>query len=119
MYVRRFTGAPASAEGKIQISTDGGDFPTWGPNGHELFFMKADSSIYSVDTRNLDHSDVTPAPLRLFKACPDTGPYLPPLTRQSYGYAFDTHDGQKFLVNCRAQQAGRYVVLLNALSPTP
>jgi serine/threonine protein kinase len=117
VYVRPFTGAPASAEGKIQISNDGGDFPTWGPDGRELFFMTADFSIYSVNARNLGRADATPPPVRLFKACPGTAPYLPPLTAQSYSFAFDTRDGQKFLVNCRAQQAGRYVVLLNALSP--
>ena len=116
VYVRPFTGAPASAEGKLQISNNGGDFPLWGADGQELFFMTADFSVYSVDTRNLSRSGATPAPVRLFKACPGTAPYLPPLTAQSYGYAFDTHDGQKFLVNCRVRPAGRYVVLLNPLA---
>ena len=115
VYVRQFLGVPATAEGKLRVSNNGGDFPTWGPNGQELFFMTADFGIYSADTRNLGRSDATPPPVRLFKACPDTAPYLPPVTIQTYGWAFDTHDGQKFLVNCRAHPAGRYVVLLNAL----
>jgi serine/threonine protein kinase/Tol biopolymer transport system component len=115
VYVRPFLGVPASTEGKLQVSNSGGDFPVWGPDGQELFFMTADSAIYSVNTRNLGHSSAASAPVRLFKACPDTSPYLPPLTNGSFGWAFDTHDGQKFLVNCRAYPAGRYVVLLNAL----
>jgi hypothetical protein len=58
-----------------------------------------------------------PTPVRLFQACPDTTPSLPPLSNQSYGYTFDTPDGQKFLVNSRARAvtAGPYVVLLNDL----
>jgi len=115
VYVRPFLGVPATAEGKIQVSNGGADFPTWGPDGQELFFMTADSTIYSVSTRNLGRSNAMPSPTRLFKACPDTSPYLPPVTNGSFGWAFDTHDGQKFLVNCRAHPAGRYVVLLNAL----
>ena len=118
VYVRRFTGAPATAEGKIQISNEGGDYPTWGANGREIFFMAADFNVYSVDTRNLDRSGGVPAPVRLFTACPNTGPFLPPLISQSYAFSFDTRDGQRFLVNCRAQPAGRYVILLNALSPS-
>ena len=77
--------------------------------------MTADSGINSVDTRNLGRSGATPAPVRLFQACPDTSPHLAPLTNQSYGNPFDTHDGQTFLVNCRTHPSGRYVVLLNAL----
>jgi Tol biopolymer transport system component len=115
VYVRPFAGVPATTEGKLRISNNGGDFPTWGPNAQELFFMTADSGIYSVNTRDLGRSGATGTPVRLFKACPDTSPSLPPVTNQTYGNAFDTHDGQKFLANCRAHPAGRYVVLLNAL----
>jgi serine/threonine protein kinase/WD40 repeat protein len=116
VYVRPFLGKPATAESKLQISNKGGDFPTWGPNGQELFYMTADSVIYSVDTRSLGRADAVPAPVRLFEACPDTSPYLPPVMNQTFGWAFDTHDGQKFLVNCRAHPAGRYTMLLNALA---
>ena len=47
--------------------------------------MTADSGVNSVDTRNLGRSGTTPAPVRLFQACPDTAPHLAPLTNQSYG----------------------------------
>jgi len=108
-------GLPATAEGKLHVTNRGGDFPVWGPRGEELFFMTADSAINSVDTRTLGRSGTTPVPVRLFQACPGTSPHLVPLTNQSYGYSYDTHDGQKFLVNCRTRPSGRYVVLLNAL----
>ena len=115
VYVQPFLGVPATAEGKLQVTNRGGDFPVWGPHGQELFFMTADSGINSVDTRNLGRSGTTPVPVRLFQACPGTSPHLAPLTNQSYGYPYDTHDGQTFLVNCRTRPSGRYVVLLNAL----
>ena len=115
VYVRPFLGVPATAEGKRRITGSGGDFPVWGPHGQELFFMSGDSGINSVDTRNLGRSGTTPAPVRLFQACPGTSPNLAPLTYQSYSFPYDTHDGQTFLVNCRTRPSGRYVVLLNAL----
>jgi len=115
VYVQPFLGVPATAGAKLQVTNRGGDFPVWGPRGQELFFMTADSGINAVDTRNLGRSGSPPAPVRLFQACPDTSPHLAPLTNQSYGYPYDTHDGQKFLVNCRTHKSGSYVVLLNAL----
>ena len=77
--------------------------------------MSGDFNIHAVDTRDLNRASRIPTPTRLFKACPNTAPYLPPLTGQTFGYAFDTHDGQQFLVNCRVHPAGRYFVLLNPL----
>jgi Tol biopolymer transport system component len=115
VYVRPFLDGPATAEAKLRVSNIGADFPIWGANGQELFFMTADSEIYAVDTRNLGRSTATLTPVRLFKACPETAPYLPPVTNQTWGYPYDTHDGRMFLVNCRAHPAGRYAVLLNAL----
>jgi serine/threonine-protein kinase len=39
VYLRPFP----SAEGKRQVSTGGGDYPMWNPNGKELFYRKGDS----------------------------------------------------------------------------
>jgi hypothetical protein len=113
VYVRPFGGAPTAADGKIQLSISGGDFPVWGPAGHELFYMSRDSSLYAVNTRNLGQSTTAPLPSRLFQACPGTQTVLPPLTGRTYGYAFDTHDGQRFLINCLAEPPGQYRVLMN------
>jgi len=115
VYVQPFLGRPATTAGKLQVTNRGGDFPVWGPQGQELFFMTADSGINSVDTHSLGRSGTTPAPVRLFQACPETSPHLAALTDQSYGNPFDTHDGRTFLVNCRTHPSGRYVVLLNGL----
>ncbi len=41
VYVRPFP----SAEGKRQVSTGGGDWPKWHPNGKELFYLNGDKMI--------------------------------------------------------------------------
>jgi len=111
VYVRPFHGAPASAEGKVQISDKGGDYPVWGPSGQELFFMAGDSDIYAADTRNLGRASSIPLPARLFRPCPETQPNSK--IGLGYEYNFDTRDGQSFLVDCLATPPGRFIVLLN------
>ena len=112
VYVRPFAGGPANGE-KIQISNSGGDFPVWGPSGQELFYMSGNFDIHVVSTRNLGQSGSAPLPSRLFRACPGTAPLNAPTTGAMFGYAFDTHDGQRFLVNCMVEPPGNYVVLMN------
>jgi hypothetical protein len=114
VYVRPFAGAPAAAEGKIQISNSGGDFPVWGPSGQELFYM-SDFDVYAVSTRNLGQSTTIALPSRLFRACPGTAPAISG-GGSIYGYVFDTHDGQQFLVSCRVEPTGKYRVLINPLT---
>jgi serine/threonine-protein kinase len=45
VYVQPFPGPG----GKVPISTDGGGFPQWSPNGHELFFFSLDQRIMVVE----------------------------------------------------------------------
>jgi serine/threonine-protein kinase len=45
VYVQPFPGPG----GKVPISIDGGGFPQWSPNGHELFFLSLDRHIMVVD----------------------------------------------------------------------
>ena len=115
VFVRPFTGKPATAEGKLQLSNSGGDFPVWRTNGGELYYMSREFDIYAVNTATLGRSSEAPPPSRLFKACPQTAPVDTPMTSRTFAYPFDTLDGQRFILNCRVQPAGRYVVLLNKL----
>jgi len=112
IYVRPFAGAPASSEGKIQISDQGGDFPVWRRDGEELFYMAGDLNVYAVNTKNLGRSG-TVSPSRLFRACPVTAPLGQPMRGAPWAHTYDTHDGQRFLISCRADRLGRLVVLLN------
>ena len=45
VYVQPFPGPG----GKVPISTDGGGYPQWSPNGRELFFLGLDRRIIVVD----------------------------------------------------------------------
>jgi serine/threonine-protein kinase len=110
VYIRPFAGEPAGPTGKIQISHDGGQYGFWAPSGREIFYLSADRSVFSIDTRNLGRSETLPAAVRLFRACPSTVP--------STGVpAFDTHDGQRFLVLCQTEPPGRFTVLMDWTSP--
>jgi hypothetical protein len=118
VYVRPFDGRPAKAEGKVRVSNNGGEFPVWDPWGQELFYMTYDASIVSVDTRGLGRADSLPPPARLFQACPGSKPYAVPNSDEPYGFAFDTRDGRRFLVNCRVEPPGKFTVLMNWKYPS-
>jgi Tol biopolymer transport system component len=89
IYVQSF---PASAGGKWQISTNGGDQAQWSRDGKQLYYMGADNQIMSVKIEagaSLDAGVPTP----LFRA------NVPPNTmtdaRNQYVIA---KDGEQFLV---------------------
>jgi serine/threonine protein kinase len=115
VYIRPFSGAPAGA-GKIQVSIDGGDFPVWRKDGREVFFMSADNAINGVDLSNLRSTHTVPAPVKLFRACPQTMPSGTAGSKTPWTYTFDTQDGNRFLVNCRVNAAGQFVALLGSLA---
>ena len=79
--------------------------------------MSRDFNLYAVSTKNLGASTTVPLPSRLFQACPGTAPVNPPARGSVFGYAYDTYDGQRFLINCRVQPGGTYRVLINSLMP--
>src|SRR5205807_9483214 len=94
VYVRAFDGKPADSGRKIQVSLQGGYYPTWNPNGNELFFQGPDSKLYAVSLTNLGHSDSVPVPQALFTTCPGSAPTGP----ATQGSGFDVSpDGLKFL----------------------
>jgi serine/threonine-protein kinase len=113
VYVRPFVGKPAAATGKIQVSNSGAEYPVWNPLGKEIFYMAGDATIFAVDTANLGQVETLPPPKPLFKACPETRAAGMPLTGVPYNSAFDTRDGQRFLVNCVAQPPGKFTVRMN------
>ena len=109
IYVRPFDGGPAATRGKLRVSHNGGDYAIWGPSSQEIFYLSADGSLFAVDTRQLGQVDTLPTPLRLFRLCPSTD--------VSLGPAFDTRDGQRFLVTCRVNPPGRFTVLTDWTIP--
>src|ERR1017187_4019278 len=51
VYIRPFRGGPAASEGRIQISTGGGDFPAWSRTGEDLFYISTDLNLKQLDLR--------------------------------------------------------------------
>jgi Tol biopolymer transport system component len=119
VYVRPFTGAPANGEGKIRISNGGGDFPVWRQDRKELFYTAEDVHLYAANTGDLGRTVATPVPTRLFRLCPDTTLNDAPLRNAPWSYQYDTRDGQRFVVTCRAEPPSRFVVLMNWAAARP
>ena len=113
VHVRPFDGGPAGTEGRIQLSTDGGDFPVWGPDGRELFYMSGDDVLYAVDTADLGRREPVTLPSRLFQVCPDGRPVSHATGGVPYSPPYDTRDGEQFLVSCREEPVGQFLVMLD------
>jgi hypothetical protein len=99
-------------EGKIQVSTDGGDFPVWSRTSNELFFMTADNYVHSVTLQGRNVG----APLqhrKLFQACTGTGLPNRPLTNAPHSQPYDVAPDGRFLFNCLSEAPGRFVVWIN------
>ena len=81
--------------GRFPISTGGGQYPEWGANGRELFYVAPDNKLMVVDL-TITADKVHPSAERALFTLPiiDNGwnPY-------------DTIDGQRFLVRAVPQQA--------------
>ena len=112
VFVRPFADGVV-ARGKIQVSESGGDYPVWGRDGHELFFMSEDGTIHAVAAGALRIDGAVPRPEPLFRACPASGPQSSPMTGQMWGTPYDTLDGRRFIVNCALRASREYVVLVN------
>ena len=77
--------------GKSQISTAGGRFPEWSPDGRELYYLSADNKLMAADVK-LGADSVTPStPRELFAVdFVDRGARFPPYTIAP--------DGKRFLM---------------------
>jgi hypothetical protein len=97
VYVTSF---PA-AQGKWQVSTEGGEQPKWRGDGKELFYLSADGKIMAASIAT--GSTFEPgAPSVLFPVA------LAPLVAMSDQFSYDvTEDGQRFLINAPVKQAER------------
>src|SRR5262249_40362919 len=73
LYVRGFAGRPStSSDVKIQVSTNGGDYPVWQSDSKELFFIGGDLKVYSVQTADFEQNGAAPQPVALFTPCSDS-----------------------------------------------
>ena len=109
-YVRPFEGKPAESGKKIQISLQGGFYPTWNRNGKELFYLGPDSKLYVAPLANLGNSEALSLPQPLFTACSGNTP----TGSATQGSGFDVSpDGLKFLFVCSNEMPNKYTVTVN------
>ena len=81
VYIRPF---PPSA-GKWQVSTGGGRFPIWNPNGEEIFYRDGDAMM-AVDVVETEAGITLGNPTKLFE-------------REGQGWGWDVaSDGQRFVI---------------------
>ncbi|MBI1872997.1 MAG: hypothetical protein HYS05_03795 [Acidobacteria bacterium] len=93
VYIRPFP----EARGKTQISTGGGQYPQWRPDGQELFYVSPDYRLMAVTLKIDGDSVTTSAPRELFQLPADDLGWSP----------YDTIDGQRFLVRAAPQHAAQ------------
>ncbi|SPE34199.1 Serine/threonine protein kinase [Candidatus Sulfopaludibacter sp. SbA6] len=104
VYIRAFP----EPRGEFQISTGGGQYPQWGADGREIFYVSPDNRLMVVSLK-LGADTVTPStPRELF-----------PLPVLDTGWSpYDTApDGQRFLLRATLEQAGApLTVIVNWLA---
>ena len=89
VYVQSFPGPG----GKWLISTNGGDWPVWSPNGEELFYRSADKSRIMVSTYVVEGETFRQDQARLWSE----GRFMP--AARNINGNFDIHpDGKRFAV---------------------
>ncbi|MGD1095746.1 MAG: hypothetical protein ABSB35_27600, partial [Bryobacteraceae bacterium] len=89
--------------GKVQVSTNGGTFPQWGPGGRELFYVSPDNSLMAVNLKVGADAVEPSAPRELFP--------LPVVDAGVNPYDV-APDGQRFLVPGTPQQAAQPLTLV-------
>jgi hypothetical protein len=87
VYIDAFS--PSQPRGKLQISTAGGSYPQWGPEGRELFYVSPEFQLMVVDLKATANGLEPAVPRELFR-----------LPAVDLGYSpYDvTPDGRRFLV---------------------
>ena len=116
IYVRPFSGltsgTPAGAEGQWQISTAGGIFPRWRPDGKELYYLNPAgvmmaASITVTGTTLAPGAPVVLFPTRIVGGGEDT----------AQGRQYDVGSNGRFLINTVRDSAGAPITLLQNWNP--
>ena len=95
VYVTTFPEAGASA----RVSTAGGGWARWNPNGGELFYLSPDGDLMAVPITTKGSAIEVGRAVRLFRA------HLRPATRLD-AFAYDVApDGRRFLMSTMAERA--------------
>jgi Tol biopolymer transport system component len=89
--------------GRLIVSTHGGNWPVWSPDGHELFYRQG-NAVMAVQVQTIPTLHVG-IPKRLF-----TGPYVGVDGDRKFDLA---PDGQRFLMVERIDDARHFIIVQN------
>ena len=98
VYVQGFP----EPRGKFQISTGGGSYPEWSPDGRELYYVSANGKLMAAGLKLGENSVAPSTPRELFAVTAMTG--------TSYAVA---PDGKRFLVRAPAVGSQPLEVVVN------
>jgi hypothetical protein len=91
VYVQSFQ----ASRSRIQISTEGGRYPEWGPGGRELFYVDLQNRLMAVDLDLTGNTVQSSLPHALFTL---------PIIENGWTPYDVSPDGQKFLVRAASRQ---------------
>ncbi|MBL8295027.1 MAG: PD40 domain-containing protein, partial [Bryobacterales bacterium] len=100
IYIQAFP----EPQGKFQISTGGGMFPEWSPDGRELFYVSEEGRLMAVGLNRGADSIAPSTPRELFTFSRSIG--------SSFPYAV-APDGKRFLVKTPVGDSGPLEVIVN------
>ena len=92
------------ARSKVRISSGGGDFPQWSPDGREIFYLSQDLKLMQSSLKRGTDSIEPSSPRELFAL---------PITNDGYSPYEIAPDGQRFLVRATPEkQAAQSLTLI-------
>jgi Tol biopolymer transport system component len=100
VYIQSFP----DPRGAIRVSTGGGQYPQWSPDGRELYYVAPDNKLMAVSIKPGPDSLQPSAPRPLFTL---------PVEELTFGPYEVAPDGQRFLVRASPQQAAPLTVIVN------
>jgi serine/threonine-protein kinase len=117
IYVRPFVppgpaGAAAAAGGQWQVSTAGGIFPAWRPDGKELFFINPMGAMMAAPIAVTGSTLEPGVPVALFPTRVVGGG-----VDAQYGRQYDVAPDGRFLINTQLDSAAAPITLLQNWNP--
>ena len=120
IYVRPFVppgatrAAPLTAGGQWQVSTEGGAYPVWRPDGKELYYLNPAGAMMAAPITVTGTTLAPGAPVVLFPARVSGGG-----VDLQQGWQYDVAPDGRFLINTELESAAAPIALLMNWNPEP
>ena len=114
IYVRPFSASAAAgaAGGQWQVSTSGGMYPRWRPDGKELYYIALDGKLMAVPIAVSGAAFEPGTPVALFQTRIVGGG-----TNPAVGHQYDVSSDGRFLINTVLEEANSPITLLQNWNP--